>query len=126
MPLELRRDGRAMSQTLVPRRPEVEILELTDEYIVFVLTKCDTSMANALRRVMIAEVPTMAIDKVEVRTASRTLAANAAREHACTNDPGDSHASAPAPPTRSSTPRACPRTLRASTRRRSRATRARS
>ena len=47
-----------------PRQPEIEILDLTDDTIVFALTKCDTSMANALRRVMLAEVPTMAIDKV--------------------------------------------------------------
>jgi hypothetical protein len=31
----------------------------------FTLSKTDASMANALRRVMMAEVPTMAIDKVE-------------------------------------------------------------
>lgn len=55
------------------RRPEVEVLELTDDTIVFALTKCDTSMANALRRVMIAEVPTMAIDKVEIEINSTVL-----------------------------------------------------
>jgi DNA-directed RNA polymerase II subunit RPB3 len=55
------------------RRPEVDVLELTDDTIVFALTKCDTSMANALRRVMIAEVPTMAIDKVEIGINSTVL-----------------------------------------------------
>jgi DNA-directed RNA polymerase II subunit RPB3 len=55
------------------RRPEVDILELTDDTIVFALTGCDTSMANALRRVMIAEVPTMAIDKVEIGINSTVL-----------------------------------------------------
>jgi len=48
-----------------PRDPQVEVTELTDEAISFTLTHTDTSVANALRRAMIAEVPTMAIDKVE-------------------------------------------------------------
>lgn len=48
-----------------PRNPMVKIDELTEEYCKFTLTKTDSSMANALRRVMISEVPTMAIDKVE-------------------------------------------------------------
>jgi len=56
-----------------PRQPEIEILELTDDTIVFALTKCDTSLANSLRRVMIAEVPTMAIDKVEIMANSTVL-----------------------------------------------------
>ena len=40
-------------------------MEITDDTIKFTLTKTDQSVANALRRVMMAEVPTMAIDKVE-------------------------------------------------------------
>jgi len=47
------------------RIPTISNLELTDEQIKFKLTKTDASTANALRRVMMAEVPTMAIDKVE-------------------------------------------------------------
>ena len=46
------------------RRPNLEILELNDEYLEFELTRSDASMANSLRRMMIAEVPTMAIDQV--------------------------------------------------------------
>ena len=42
------------------------VQELTDSTIRFVLEGTDTSMANALRRVIIAEVPTIAIDLVEV------------------------------------------------------------
>jgi len=45
--------------------PQVTVDELTSEYIKFTLTETDTSVANALRRVMLCEVPTMAIDKVE-------------------------------------------------------------
>jgi DNA-directed RNA polymerase II subunit RPB3 len=47
------------------RFPKVEILSLTSHEIKFVLSETDTSVANALRRIMIAEVPTMTIDLVE-------------------------------------------------------------
>jgi len=46
------------------RQPTVEILDLKDDSITFLLTKTDTSVANALRRIMISEVPTMALDLV--------------------------------------------------------------
>jgi len=51
----------------------IEILELTEEKIVFLLKSVDTSFANALRRIMIAEVPTMAIDLVEIETNTSVL-----------------------------------------------------
>ena len=47
------------------RAPKIEITEVTDEQIKFTLTQTDPSIANAIRRACIAEVPTMAIDKVE-------------------------------------------------------------
>ena len=48
------------------RNPTVTNIDITDpSTIKFTLTKTDSSMANSLRRVMMAEVPTMAIDKVE-------------------------------------------------------------
>lgn len=50
----------------IARAPGIEILELTNDKIRFVLSRTDTSIANALRRVMIAEVATMAIDLVEL------------------------------------------------------------
>ena len=50
--------------TYDPDSPTIEILELTDKEIKFTLDNCDLSVANALRRIMIAEVPTMAVDKV--------------------------------------------------------------
>jgi len=55
------------------RTPQLEILELKDESIVFVLSKTDLSIANALRRIMISEVPTMAIDLVELEANSSVL-----------------------------------------------------
>mmetsp|Transcript_36355 Transcript_36355/g.94548 ORF Transcript_36355/g.94548 Transcript_36355/m.94548 type:complete len:323 (-) Transcript_36355:191-1159(-) len=50
---------------MVKRDPAVEVLEVSDDRIKFVLSKTDTSMANALRRVMLAEVPTITIDLVD-------------------------------------------------------------
>lgn len=62
-----------MSRQGTARNPNIEILELTNERIKFVLSKTDTSIANALRRVMIAEVPTMAIDLVELENNTSVL-----------------------------------------------------
>jgi len=53
--------------------PEVEILELRDDSIMFLLTNTDASVANALRRVIIAEVPTLAIEHVEIEQNSSVL-----------------------------------------------------
>lgn len=45
---------------------DFKIKELTDEEIVFELSGVEAPLANALRRIMIAEIPTMAIEKVEM------------------------------------------------------------
>ncbi|KAK9077190.1 hypothetical protein SSX86_005526 [Deinandra increscens subsp. villosa] len=55
------------------RFPKVKIRELKDDYVKFELRESDVSMANALRRVMIAEVPTIAIDLVEIEVNSSVL-----------------------------------------------------
>ena len=55
------------------RFPKVKIRELKDEYAKFELRDTDASMANALRRVMISEVPTIAIDLVEIEVNSSVL-----------------------------------------------------
>ncbi|TYI33796.1 hypothetical protein ES332_A04G159500v1 [Gossypium tomentosum] len=55
------------------RFPRVKIRELKDDYAKFELHDTDASMANALRRVMIAEVPTIAIDLVEIEVNSSVL-----------------------------------------------------
>ncbi|XP_052209549.1 DNA-directed RNA polymerases II, IV and V subunit 3-like [Diospyros lotus] len=55
------------------RFPKVKIREIKDDYCKFELRDTDASMANALRRVMIAEVPTVAIDLVEIEVNSSVL-----------------------------------------------------
>lgn len=55
------------------RFPKVKIREMKDDYLKFELRETDPSMANALRRVMIAEVPTIAIDLVEIEVNSSVL-----------------------------------------------------
>ncbi|RHY34150.1 hypothetical protein DYB32_002476, partial [Aphanomyces invadans] len=48
------------------RFPKIDLQEIRDDFIKFELSETDTSVANALRRVMIAEVPTLAIDLVSI------------------------------------------------------------
>lgn len=42
-------------------QPQVTILQLSSEFVQFVLEDTDLSVANALRRVFIAEVPTLGL-----------------------------------------------------------------
>ena len=55
------------------RTPEIEILDLKTHSIKFKLSKCDLSVANALRRTMISQVPTMAIDLVMIQENTSVL-----------------------------------------------------
>mmetsp|Transcript_3784 Transcript_3784/g.8430 ORF Transcript_3784/g.8430 Transcript_3784/m.8430 type:complete len:324 (+) Transcript_3784:228-1199(+) len=55
------------------RFPKIEILSIAPHTISFILSETDTSMANTLRRIMIAEVPTLAIDLVEYSENSSVL-----------------------------------------------------
>ncbi|KAB2636009.1 DNA-directed RNA polymerases II, IV and V subunit 3-like [Pyrus ussuriensis x Pyrus communis] len=55
------------------RLPRVKIRDMRDDYLKFELRDTDASVANALRRVMIAEVPTVAIDLVEIEINSSVL-----------------------------------------------------
>jgi DNA-directed RNA polymerase subunit D len=45
---------------------KIEILEITDLFCRFILSDVDVAFANALRRSMMCEVPTMAIDDVNI------------------------------------------------------------
>ncbi|CAA2976469.1 DNA-directed RNA polymerases II, IV and V subunit 3 [Olea europaea subsp. europaea] len=55
------------------RFPKIKIREVRDDFMKFELRETDSSIANALRRVMIAEVPTIAIDLVEIEVNSSVL-----------------------------------------------------
>ncbi|PSC75301.1 DNA-directed RNA polymerases IV and V subunit 3 [Micractinium conductrix] len=55
------------------REAQVELRKLTDDYCEFVLKNTDVSMANALRRIILVEVPTIAIELVEFENNTTVL-----------------------------------------------------
>jgi DNA-directed RNA polymerase II subunit RPB3 len=55
------------------RFPKIEILSVQPQEIKFILSETDTSVANTVRRIMIAEVPTLSIDLVEFSENSTVL-----------------------------------------------------
>lgn len=57
----------------VARKPTLVVTRNTEDTLEFTLSGTDVSMANALRRVMLAEVPVMAIDLVNVYENSSAL-----------------------------------------------------
>lgn len=52
---------------------QIEIVELTADSIKFVLSNCDVSFANSFRRILISEIPTMAIELVNIEKNSTCL-----------------------------------------------------
>lgn len=54
--------------------PQIKIREATKDNVDFILSNVDLSLANSLRRVMISEIPTLAIDSVEVEINTSVLA----------------------------------------------------
>ena len=57
----------APQSSKIPSMPSIKVTELKNYSVKFELYNTDLAVANALRRIMISEVPTMAIDLVEVR-----------------------------------------------------------
>lgn len=55
------------------RKPRVELRRVTHDYCEFVLSGTDCSVANAMRRVMVADVPTFAIELVEIEANTTVL-----------------------------------------------------
>lgn len=57
----------------VQRHPTITVDEVKEDSISFVLKDTDDSVSNALRRVILAEVPTIAIDFVEIEANTSVL-----------------------------------------------------
>jgi DNA-directed RNA polymerase II subunit RPB3 len=55
------------------KEPEIKIISLDQDKLEFDLKNVELPLANALRRIIIAEVPTMAIDIVEIQENSSAL-----------------------------------------------------
>lgn len=55
--------------------PEIEIVKISEDslYLEFYLYNVDLSFANALRRIILAEIPTMAIDIVNIKSNTSAL-----------------------------------------------------
>lgn len=62
-----------MKNRIHEEEPEVRILEYSRYNLKFELTNTELSVANALRRIIIAEVSTMAIDLVQVKENTSVL-----------------------------------------------------
>ncbi|KAF1745074.1 hypothetical protein MXB_2077 [Myxobolus squamalis] len=58
---------------VVSAKPLISIKELTNDSITFTLENCDLSFANALRRIFLAEVPTIAIDWIQIECNNSVL-----------------------------------------------------
>jgi len=54
--------------------PSINIRKTASDEVDFVLSNVDLALANSLRRVMISEIPTLAIDSVEIETNTSVLA----------------------------------------------------
>lgn len=55
------------------RKPHIEVTHATPQLVKFTLTDTDISIANAMRRIILAEVPTMAIELVSVEANESVL-----------------------------------------------------
>ncbi|KCV70123.1 RNA polymerase Rpb3/Rpb11 dimerization domain-containing protein [Fonticula alba] len=53
--------------------PSIKIVDLDRDSISFVVTDCDLSLANAMRRILLSEIPTIAIEHVFIKENTSTL-----------------------------------------------------
>jgi DNA-directed RNA polymerase II subunit RPB3 len=58
--------GASGGGVLGPRTPRLEVTSLSDARVTFTLSEADGSVANSLRRAMMAEVPVVAFDLVNI------------------------------------------------------------
>lgn len=66
-------NGFASTSSAAAARPQVNLRNITHTEADLVLEGVDLSFANALRRVMIADIPTLAIDMVEIQQNTTAL-----------------------------------------------------
>ena len=59
--------------TTMQEKMQIKMIYLDDETCVFDLIGVDVSIANALRRILLAEVPTMAIETVYIQVKKCSL-----------------------------------------------------
>ena len=64
---------KAKTENAAPLMPSIKMLKVSKYTIQFELYNTDLAIANSLRRIMIAEVPTMAIDLIELRENTSAL-----------------------------------------------------
>ncbi|KAM3379195.1 hypothetical protein P3S68_011609 [Capsicum galapagoense] len=62
-----------MDSVSYQRFPRIKISEVKPDFMKFELRDIDFSIANTLRRIMITEVPTIAVDLVEINVNSSVL-----------------------------------------------------
>ncbi|XP_047251369.1 DNA-directed RNA polymerase II subunit RPB3-like [Capsicum annuum] len=62
-----------MDSVSYQRFPRIKISEVKPDFMKFELRDTDFSIANTLRRIMITEVPTIAVDLVEIKVNSSVL-----------------------------------------------------
>ena len=67
---------------MVRKMVKIEILEETEESIKLLLSETDRSMANALRRSLITDVPKMAIDEVRFQLGTKRKKVRFGRQQA--------------------------------------------